>query len=191
MNAYKEINEKYYDPYLNKEGACALGWGSDASQLKRFEILLEIPGRKHDDSILDVGCGHGDLSKFCSNYTGIDCRKSVIDVAKSRYSNKKFYHCSISDIVDKYDWVMASGIFAIDHDWKQYVTNELTAMFLTARKGVACNFLSSNEKRIKNPAMKYASIGEICDIVQNISEKFTVRHDYFNNDVTVYLYHLQ
>ena len=38
----------------------ALGWKTAASKTARFDVLAEIADL-NDHSVLDVGCGHGDL----------------------------------------------------------------------------------------------------------------------------------
>ncbi|HEY1050365.1 MAG TPA: class I SAM-dependent methyltransferase [Prosthecobacter sp.] len=72
-------------------GTCgALGWRTEESQTRRFEVLAEIADR-NDHTVLDVGCGHGDLrahlgGKFPSvHYTGLDHQAALLDVALKRY----------------------------------------------------------------------------------------------------------
>ena len=63
---------------------------------------------KHDDSILDLGCGEGSLTNMISNHcksiVGIDYSKNLIENAKKKYalkSNLFFLHKDILTI-DKY-----------------------------------------------------------------------------------------
>jgi hypothetical protein len=61
------LSKKYKEKFGHLEGVKSLGWGSDYSQKKRFDILLDI-GVDINDSVLDVGCGYGDFSKNFVNY---------------------------------------------------------------------------------------------------------------------------
>jgi hypothetical protein len=36
--------------------------------------------------------------------------------------------------------------------------------------------------------MKYTNVIELYKIISKITKKFTIRHDYLDNDITVYLY---
>lgn len=166
-----------------------LGWGSTYSQEIRFRILLEIPGLKHTDSILDVGCGYGDLSQYLQNYMGIDIRQRAIDEARNRYPTKSFQMKSIEHIEDSYDWILASGIFAFNTEtWKEDTLHILTQMFHKSKKGIAFNVLSCLTPNKKDEDMKYVSMSEITDLIQTITNKFIIRHDYLPNDLTIYLF---
>jgi ubiquinone/menaquinone biosynthesis C-methylase UbiE len=136
------LDKIYRDKFQSNNEVKSLGWGSKYSQEKRFEVLLEIPGFKKTDSVLDVGCGYGDLSKHIENYTGIDLRKSAIDVACKKYGDSKFFHCDIFSIDSTYDWVFGSGIFCFTKDWKKYTELHINRMYSISNKGTAFNFLS-------------------------------------------------
>ena len=67
---YQELHEKHPGRVQ------ALGYGSTRAQLKRFEAACEVMDLK-GLSVLDVGCGYGDLAPFVvakrvKSYTGID-----------------------------------------------------------------------------------------------------------------------
>jgi 2-polyprenyl-3-methyl-5-hydroxy-6-metoxy-1,4-benzoquinol methylase len=65
----------------------SLGWRGDASQLRRFEILSGL-GDFSGHSILDAGCGYGDLKAYLDqrcpgfNYLGVDQMPEFIEEAK-------------------------------------------------------------------------------------------------------------
>ena len=81
----------YYDK-LNKikcENFKKVGWGSLESQTLRFKILTEI-GLINKKSILDVGCGVGDLygwllkNNYTLAYEGLDINPNLIESAKKK-----------------------------------------------------------------------------------------------------------
>ena len=180
------LSKKYKENFGHLEGVKSLGWGSDYSQQKRFDILLDI-GLDVDDSVLDVGCGHGDFSKNFVNYLGIDLRDDAIIMARDKYSDVRFELKSIYDIDDTYDWVFASGIFCFIDNWEE-TESIIKKMFDISKKGTAFNFLSDLTTKDRLDGMKYTKIEEILPIICKLTNKFTIRHDYLINDFTVYLY---
>lgn len=85
----------YHGERISRFGsdACeALGWKNSSSQSKRFEHLLQLGGIE-GSSVLDLGCGHGDLYPFLRDrfgsfqYIGVDSMSSFLDVAVSRFSD--------------------------------------------------------------------------------------------------------
>ena len=81
-----------------------VGWGSKESQDLRFKILSDISSLD-SSSILDVGCGLGDLVLFLNNnnhnvyrYHGIDISENLIDEAKNRYKNDSSVNFSHTNI---------------------------------------------------------------------------------------------
>ena len=69
--------------------------GYRTGQSIRFQVLTEI-GDLRNATILDVGCGFGDLCRFLEKkklnvkYHGVDINQDFIDVAKKRNPNGKF-----------------------------------------------------------------------------------------------------
>jgi 2-polyprenyl-3-methyl-5-hydroxy-6-metoxy-1,4-benzoquinol methylase len=189
MLSIKEKNSAFYKDLLHLKEEKALGWGSKESQQIRFKVLLEARGllpKKH--SILDVGCGHGDLSNLCKNYVGIDCREDVIKIAKEKYTNKTFVCGTINNITDSYDWVVASGIFPFKENWENYVEEELRRMFDNCKLGISCNFLSELTNKEKRQDLCYASVSVLSKMIEKLTTKYTIRRDYLVNDVTLYAY---
>lgn len=183
-----EIDQKYSVKFGNSGDFKSLGWGSENSQLTRFRILCEIPGFIPTDSMLDVGCGHGDFSQLSDNYHGIDLRDSVIEIARGKFPNKVFNCQSIFETEIDYDWIFGSGIFGFDReDWTENAQSVITEMFKKSRKGVGVNFLSILSTGQKDKEMKYSSPDEICLLASKISNKFVLRHDYRPNDMTLYI----
>ena len=169
-------------------GVQSLGWGSFESQQIRFKILLDINGYKCGDSVLDVGCGLGDLSQWIGNYTGIDLRPSIIIQGKKLYPDARLFCCGTKSIHSTFDWVFASGIFCFRKGWEKRVRVEIREMLRIASKGVAINFLSNRSRRKKRVGMKYADVGEVVSLLGGDFHRFVVRHDYLENDFTVYIF---
>lgn len=83
----------------------ALGWGSDEQQRYRFEqVLLGVP--LEGKSVLDIGCGFGDLLSCCldagckpANYIGWDINPDLIAEAKNQHPSSTFTVLNLAEQV--------------------------------------------------------------------------------------------
>lgn len=188
----QEIINKFYYPFVefcDPYSVESLGWSSVENQNRRFNILRQI-GITAFDSVLDVGCGYGDFSKFAGKeYCGIDLRSHAISGANYKYPGKKFIQGDIFSVEDKFDWVVASGIFCHDYDkWEEDTLKTLQKMFSLCNKGIAANFLADSTEE-KGEELKYTNVGEITTkFIEKISPYFMVRQDYGIDDITMYIY---
>jgi len=190
----------YFNSSYAKYGSTvkALGWGSEFSQQKRFEILAGV-GDLRGQRILDVGCGFGDFFGFLQKtqidireYLGIDINKNLLEIAITRYPTAHFQRRNIllDPMRDKFDFVFASGLFFMKIErWTEFMRYMLTKMFDLTGKALGINFLSAYSRSKKFANSKYPYPSEIIDfIAEYLSHRFTVRHDYLPNDFTVYIF---
>ena len=97
----------------------SLGWGK-AKQSLRFQKMFErfdIAGK----SILDIGCGFGDLNLYLNSrgggykYLGVDIVKEFIEEADRRYHTEQIEFAEGEflnyEFSEKYDYCIESGIF--------------------------------------------------------------------------------
>jgi ubiquinone/menaquinone biosynthesis C-methylase UbiE len=194
MNSKKVISK--YDELIKKYGHSpqALGWGfQKGKQSLRFQILCEI-GSLSNSSILDVGCGFGDLygylkhKKIPVKYSGIDLNKKMIEIGKIIYPQTKFETRDIlmHKITKKYDWVFASGITTFGFNYN-LVKKMLTEMLRISKKGVAINFVGG-VLDYKQKGIFYAEPEKIYKITRVLSNRVSIRHDYGPYEFTLYLY---
>lgn len=187
----KRYNERLkiygYDPR-------ALGWFKGRQPI-RFKVLSEI-GNLNNCSILDVGCGFGDLCGFLIKrglnirYTGYDINSNLIKIAKEIYPDALFEVKDIEkeEINDNFDWIFASGVFEFKlSDDKLFVQSMLRKIFEICNKGVAVDFISDYVD-FKNEEANYASPGEIFSFCKTLSRRVTLRHDYMPFEFCVYIY---
>ena len=188
---YSSLLQKYGDSYLS------LNWGSKVSQHLRFKVLSEI-GLNPGDSILDVGCGLGDLYEWLKlndidiEYSGVDITPAMIDFARKRFPNVNFIEgngCNaFEDLNKRFDFILASGIFA--HRQKNpvgFLKDSIKDMFKISNKGIAFNCLSAWREE-KDVDEFYADPVEILNYCRSISNRIIFRHDYHSGDFTIYLY---
>jgi 2-polyprenyl-3-methyl-5-hydroxy-6-metoxy-1,4-benzoquinol methylase len=195
----KKISKKIHDYYQNLFDEFGLsprsvGWGSkEGKQTARFQALCNIDNLSNS-SILDIGCGFGDLygflkyRKFQTDYYGIDINENIISMGKKIYP-RAHLECrdfEIKKFNTKFDWVLSSGITSHGSTYS-HLTSIMKEMFKICKKGFAMNFVSDNVD-YKNNNLFYSSPEKIISIVKSLSDRFTLRHDYMPYEFTVYVY---
>jgi SAM-dependent methyltransferase len=173
----------YYADRLGQYGpddVRSLGWGSVESQQIRFKVLAEIADlRGH--SVLDFGCGFGDLYNYLFPrvfYIGCDSNLEMLEVARRGHPGAVFVESPVSA-----DYVLASGAFNLDPQWQDTVVH----LWSLCRLGMAVNFTSSLAQH-KNPDIIYVDPFNATRFCSTLTRKFTLRHDYKPNDFTIYLH---
>lgn len=176
----------------------SLGWTNRESQEIRFKVLTEI-GFMGNKTILDAGCGYGDLCQYLMNkninfkkYVGIDMNAQFIDYAKKRecfnlkgFAGKiDFIEVETSNYRDVSDYVIASGLFSI----KYPDVETMRQLYDICKCGVGINFLTKYGKEGVSDDLCRVFPVDVIKIVEQITKTFVVRHDYKQNDFTVYIY---
>ncbi|HKF49233.1 MAG TPA: class I SAM-dependent methyltransferase [Terracidiphilus sp.] len=173
-------------------------WGSRRSQEERFQVLCSI-GDLTDKSVLDVGCGFGDLFGYLrdrgvkiSSYRGFDCVDGVLEIARERYPEGQFENADLLSVAGEThaDYVFASGVFFLaSEDWGDYTFRMLHAMHSVANCGMAANFLSQYSGHTDDGTSYYADPAKVFTrCMQEISPIVDLRHSYRRNDFTVFVY---
>lgn len=172
-------------------------WGNEESQKVRFAALTRI-GDLRGSRILDVGCGSGDFLTFLDEnglapdlYDGCDISMSAIEAARRKHPRCTFYNLAILGfpLGAAYDYVLASGLFALAEDlWLERTLRKLQMMWSLCRKGIGANFLSAYGGG-DDEESHYSVPGHLFDTLQEqITPRATLLHDYRGNDFTVFLY---
>lgn len=200
---YKELNKKMFsDRFCSPEqSGGAVFWSSSRAQEARFEAFLKL-GDFRGCSVLDMGCGFGDMYTFLKNrgvsiskYVGYDIVPEIIHVAREKHPGVIFEVKDISKerVNHKFDFVLGSGLFAISTErWKEYVFQVLADMLGLAKRGVAVNFLCSPNAVISSD-LHYSSIIEVMEIVRLLQEKgkcttYKFFENYIEDDFSLFLY---
>ncbi|MFH1541879.1 MAG: class I SAM-dependent methyltransferase [bacterium] len=204
----------YFEGLLAKHGNSylALDWNSPESQKLRYIILsqiLQFSAKSVDLSLLDVGCGFGDLFDFLRSqkllashnisYLGYDISDKILAVAKKNYPDAKFEHKDLllETDVPHVDFIFASGIFNIrvlpKDEHHNFVKEMLQRMYELANYGVAVNFLSENGVSISdiddlNSGRYFCfKVEDLAEFSRALTNRFIIRHDYHQGDFTLYL----
>lgn len=172
----------------------SLGWHK-GSQAIRFENLTMI-GDLDGCSVLDVGCGFGDLYDYLKKsgievqYLGVDINRNFIRTARETFPDAKFLEADFEEglIRGKFDWAFASGIFNLKIDDNlSFIEHILRKMYKICKKGLAADFLNA-KNTLKGTGLYYQDPEELLELCRGISSRVEVRSDYLPSDICVYLY---
>ena len=194
----QRIIDRHRDALLRHGySANALYWSNRDIQERRFQVLLEI-GIPTGASVLDVGCGFGDLfgylqrQKIDTRYTGIDLSAELIATGAEHYPQANFFCGDLFDLKpapQSYDYVLLSGALneAMD-DGGNYARQVIETMYQTCRKGMAFNLLNANNKQITNSwSLQSFLPDEILAFCQQLGGNCQLRDDYLDNDFSVFI----
>jgi len=182
-------------------GYRALGFGRRSSQEKRFGALAAL-GDFDGASLLDVGCGFGDLLAWLRarglrlRYTGLDVTASMIERCRKRFTDGEARFV-VGDALTwtppmeeggAYDWVIASGIFGYHaKDTRSRIQPTLERLFAMARRGLAVNFLSGCAPT-RSPGRLYVHPADVLQYALRLTPAVRLDHTYMPNDLTLCMY---
>jgi hypothetical protein len=182
--------------------ARTLGWNT-GTQRVRFEALLE--GLRDDDyaSILDVGCGFGDLLDFLrgrgwrGEYAGIDLVPELVDEARRRHAGDGAATFACSEITAtereaRHSMAVAIGIFnhRLQRDNMEFVRGMIAAMWASSTAVVVCDFLSTrSDPDRRRDDLFYADPGLMLEEAQRYSRRTMIHHAYMPFEFQVKIWH--
>lgn len=176
----------------------SLGWTKGKQDI-RFDVLLsgfQLEGL----SVLDVGCGFGDLNlairERCQSYRylGVDLVPEFIEKGRATYGSESVGFM-LGDLMEvevpgEYDICIASGIFNSsrqDVEQYDYVKRVLGRLFEISRVGVAVDFLS-DRVNFQREGCAHHSPEQIFSVAMGLTRCVRLRHDYMPFEFAVTLY---
>lgn len=180
---------------LGRGTPAALGWKTPRSQTARFEMLAEI-GDLNDHSVLDVGCGHGDLRAFLGeqypnlHYLGIDHFEPFLEVAYERYASWPNTRFLLGDFttarLPEVDYVLASGALGYRSQESDFVVRMIDKLYASCRVALGFNLLRHMpDRETVLAAYDPEAIDNHC---QRLASRVSLREGYLQDDFTVFLY---
>lgn len=203
---------------LHSENFKLLGWESRESQYKRFAVfsgVLREYAETNRFSLLDVGCGLGDLYHFLTqglhlsfDYTGTDLLESMVDNAFKQATeiplpqdvDSEFTFC-LTDIFSDmpkenllkgktFDFVYTSGIFnlALGNNL-EFLQKALIRFAEMCNVGFGCSILSTSSKN-KEDTFFYYDKEMLAPMLAILKQKYpNSKHSfiegYLDNDMTL------
>jgi SAM-dependent methyltransferase len=189
----------YYQPKLDKDQPDykVLGWESEEAQKLRFAVLtdnIKLNGK----TILDVGCGLGNLFQFIRSkniqvkYTGIDILGEMIDRATGNNPGGTFMLLDIfndNPFPEKsFDVIYTSGIFNLNlGNNKEFLSKAVSLFAKTAREALIFNLLhiASPDREDKYYYFDPLEVKKIIDDLSLGFKSVEIIEQYLKNDFTV------
>ncbi len=163
----------------------------------RFEALTS---NIKSGTLLDYGCGFGDLSKFLEknkisiDYTGCDVVPEFIETAKNENQGSFFLMDTISDKIDNtYDYIICSGVFNFMYskeikEHEKVVFERIKTLFNSCDKILSIDFQSPYVDFIQQDSFHQDICSLTSFISKNITRKFLVDHSYLPYEFCIHIY---
>jgi SAM-dependent methyltransferase len=185
------------DPEYMTHSPFPVGYNTTNEQRYLFQNLLV--GFDPSQTILDIGCGRGDMSNFINDFfgepapwTGIDHNPVMADVAKQKYGYDVLTGAFETAKLNPHDWVVASGLFTQrrcdteDQDL-QKLFKDIHQLYELANTAVSFNLLSPIGNK-HHEGFFYVHPGLVMDLLIEKYRFITVRHNYSNDVYTVTIF---
>ncbi len=188
--AHRDSLRRYgYSPW-------ALYWSNREVQERRFQVLFEA-GIQPGQSLLDVGCGFGDLAAWLErqgcpvDYTGIDLSPDLLAEGRQRHPGLRLLEGDLFDLDPApraFDWVVLSGTLNRDlGDDGAYARRLIPRMWDACRLGIAFNLLDArHEPTASRWDLQSFHPEEILTLVRRFASRVELRDGYLDNDFTIH-----
>lgn len=179
--------------------SAALDYGSWESQRVRFAAIASaLPADAR--SVLDVGCGFGDLAGYLREqgrdevaYVGLDISTAAVAVARERAPDARFVVGDIFESdwlpegVTRFDAVVSNGVcYCWGADAWPLVEAYLRRLHALARRAVVFTALSTFAEH-RSADDWYADPGALLNFGRTLSARVAVRCDYLPHDCLLLL----
>jgi len=177
----------------------ALGWDKGKQPI-RFNILTsqyDFAGK----SVLDIGCGFGDLNtvltaRYGTNYTyhGIDLVADLVNEGRNRFAAPHITF-EVGNFLTyppevKYDYIIASGLFNLklkDIDGYDFITMCMNKAFDLVNDGIAFDFLSDKVDYQLTDTF-HSAPERILQIAYTHTRNVVLRNDYMPFEFATFLF---
>jgi SAM-dependent methyltransferase len=179
-----------------------LGWGGNKKkQFLRFQTVVELKNFINSNqikSILDIGCGFGDMGgEFLKlnfpeiKYVGVDINSLLIQEGKVRYPELDLRTLDILEdsFEEKFDIVCESGIFNYklkNEIQLNYILKMIKKMYSLANYGVSCDFLSTFVD-FQHEGAYHMNEYSALEIGKQFSKRIVIRNDYLDYEYCMYI----
>lgn len=176
-------------------GPKALLWWDYRSMAIRFrELVKDLPVQGR--SIMDAGCGLGDLLPFLYakstefNYLGVDKNKGFIDIAKKRYEGHEFrLGDPFNNKIGTFNIVISSGVMnGHDNSSLKQRQKMIANLFDQATEALAFNMAGGLEHIPDDTLISYANAQEIFDYCKTLTNRLALNTSYLKNDFTIVMF---
>ena len=187
---------RHYEPRIRPGRANhdVVNWASVASQKARFHVLVQHVDLRRS-SLLDVGCGLGDLWGYLKgrglevDYTGVDIVPKMVEAALQCHPDGRFMCADV--FADSpfgegaFDAVFCSGTFNLNlGNNREFLPVAFGRLFGLARRHVVFNLLH-NRWRSRDSLYYHADPKDVRRTLKRFDCQVRILEDYLPNDFTV------
>ena len=178
----------------------AVKWGNPQTQYFRFsELVKYLDLNDPRKTLLDVGCGNGELVKFLNlagyrgQYRGCDINAQLLEQARNRFPDAAFERVDLlnadAKVSERFDYVVMSGLFNADcGQTVQWIHQMLMAMYEKAEEVLVFNAVSTHVNT-REDGMFYLDPSRLLEFcIENLSRRVTVAHHNLRFNFTVAVY---
>lgn len=196
-NYYKAKLKKYG---LSSKGVAYKDYKSHRLRdVKILEILKFFKNKKSGYSLLDLGCGYGELVKsirklnYEINYKGVDISDLMIENARLFFKKNSFSSLDIlKDKIKNYGFVIMNGLFTAknnlsEKNMKIFFYKMIKKVNIISKKGYAFNLIKHNRKRKDLFYLSYDKLSKFLSS-RKFSGKYIFRKDYSLHEYMVYVF---
>jgi ubiquinone/menaquinone biosynthesis C-methylase UbiE len=186
---------QYYTEKVMAHGTTSRGvdWNGQESQWLRFVQLCRVLPAHQPFSILDYGCGYGEMYRYLADqypnfsYVGCDISEEMLAQARTYLANQPNVQLvnNQRDPLPGADYLVASGILNVKlgfstSQWEDYIRQTLHEFNRLATKGFAFNLLTSySDAPYMRDHLYYGNPSYFFDYCkQNFSKYIALLHDY-------------
>jgi cyclopropane fatty-acyl-phospholipid synthase-like methyltransferase len=179
-----------------------LAYGSMKTQYRKFDILTStFP--KERITLLDVGCGFGDLDQYLKqhgydvDYYGVDISSEIVSLANHAYPERRIICADIlHQTVFKgiiFDYVVSTGVNCFNHKKNlEFERNLICKMFnlckLEAVIGLQSEAAKWHSAQNQDQDSWYSNPGDYLNyVLKNLSPWANLMHDYMLHDFTLFV----
>ncbi|MDA8168331.1 MAG: class I SAM-dependent methyltransferase [Nitrospiraceae bacterium] len=200
-----ELEKEYLISHYSKlmgtlgETPAALGW-TKAGQIERYNAVLRMKGLSDGSSVLDFGCGMGDLYPFLGerfprlDFTGLDINPKLVSIAQRRYQTDgnacRFgvFDSGKDQFARSYDFSVICGVFnqRLEHAVES-AKNAVRKVWDVTKKALFFDALSDSAPA-KDFTLQYYNLSEMRDFARTLSGDFEISGGIVNGDIILYLY---
>jgi len=177
-----------------RESSFALGWKDVESQQIRFKALAGI-GELSGRSVLDAGCGYGDLLPYLSafyqdfTYSGMEQIPELLKEALVRYGKwpaANFIQGNFTaTLLPAIDYVFASGSLNYRSTDPDFIFKAIDKLYAACNYGFAFNLLNHI---VPNGLLVAYNPEQVISYCSSICPEVKLIQDYDPSDFTIYMY---
>lgn len=195
----ENVKKKYQDAFDRHGNSLDAVFIPKGRQLERFISLLTYV-KTESFSILDYGCGLGQMSKYIkenfpkSNYLGVDIVEEFISENTSKYDFGRFEIIKdCFDIKNNYDVITAAGVFNLlyvqdQKKHQQIVYDNLSHLFSKSNDVLSVNFMKDEVDFIQEGAFHQNVMDLYNFSKKNLTKRVVVDESYMPYEFTFHFF---